>query len=124
MHTDLLLIFSGQASSESSLYDEAALEQVLLTLPSLLGMKALRSPVVTAAISNPGLEGYVPIDTSNITISTYSSSRMVIGCLHSCREFDGDRAIEFLAESFGITRLNYTLVTSDGLDSSYYADPS
>src|SRR3989338_8060746 len=83
---DFFLIYVG-LGSENRFLTKPLLKKILRRLPPMMGMTAIRAPLVSEAKNNPGLEGYIPIDTSNITISTYTTGKpRVVACIHSCRE--------------------------------------
>jgi len=97
---DRFLLASGRTLAKARLSDAKLLRLALSKMAGLIGMKPLRQPVVTRAYGNPGLEGYVPIDASNITISTYTREPRVVLCVHSCRSFDIAELLEYLRECF------------------------
>lgn len=97
---DVFLLASGFTEDSKLLRDEAHLRAVLCRMPGLIGMNFLRDPLITIASNNPGLEGYVPIDLSNITISTYTDNPRVVLCVHSCQHFNAEVVLNFVRESF------------------------
>lgn len=100
---DNFLLISGKCKDLELLTNQTALARTLNNLPSLIGMRALREPIISEAPNNPGLEGYVPIDTSNITISTYTQEQKVVACIHSCREFEWEIALNYLKKEYSLT---------------------
>lgn len=107
---DVFLLASGRTWDVNLLVDEAHLRAVLRRLPGLIGMNFLRDPLITVADNNPGLEGYVPIDMSNITISTYTEDPRVLICVHSCQPFDAEAVLSFVRESYRCDEMRSLLV--------------
>lgn len=97
---DVFLLLSGACNELELLRSKSLLEEVLSRLPPMIGMNAISLPVVTTANDNPGLEGYIAIDTSNITVSTYVESPRIVICVHSCKPFDGDKIRTFLTAAY------------------------
>ncbi len=103
---DYFLLLSGEPTDAAVLTDSALLQSVLEDFPGIIDMHRLCAPVVTVAENNPGLEGYVAIDASNITISTYVTSPLrIVACIHSCRPFASEGVIEHLRRAFGLTKI-------------------
>jgi hypothetical protein len=113
MSDETFLLFIGVCEDAGLLMDQGLLGAVLMRLPELVGMQIIREPVVGIARGNPGLEGYVPIDTSNITLSTYTCGNRIVGCIHSCRRFDIDPILTYIRNQYVCTRLAYKLVSEN-----------
>ena len=97
---DQFLLCTGFCPDSRLLTDKSLLKSVLKNLPQIIGMNAIREPIVSEAKNNPGLEGYVPIDASNITISTYTNNPRIVASVHSCNEFDYKKVIDYLKEKY------------------------
>ena len=97
---DKFLLVEGICLDETLLTDESLLTNTLLNLPPVIDMRPIREPIVSKAKNNPGLEGYVPIDESNITISTYTNNPRLVACIHSCKDFDSERVIDYLKKQY------------------------
>ena len=97
---DVFLLGCGETDRHDLLTDEAHLSSVLRRLVEAIAMRAINEPIVTKAESNPGLEGYIPIDLSNITISTYLNPSRVVFCIHSCTRFETRTVIELIAQAY------------------------
>ena len=106
---DLFLLLTARCSDESLLTDENSLIALLGTLVDAIDMKPLQTPYVCAAVNNPGLEAYVPIDASNITISTYTIHPRMVICIHSCRRFSSVAVISVLTEIYGCYEIKHCL---------------
>ncbi len=103
---DSFLLVTGTCEDVEMLVNEEYLFSILKELPQKIGMKALLEPKITIARNNPGLEGYIPIDTSNITISTYTNHR-IVACIHSCNDFKYSDILNFLKEKYGCSEMKY-----------------
>ena len=107
---DVFLLVSGSTRDSELLTNRPHLHSVLCRMPGLIGMNFLREPLITIANNNPGLEGYIPIDMSNITISTYTENPRVLVCVHSCQPFDSEAVLNFVRESFRCDEIRSLLV--------------
>jgi len=97
---DKFLLIKGVCVDEKLLTDKILLSEILRNLPSVINMNPIREPIISQAKNNPGLEGYVPIDESNITISTYTNDVKFVACVHSCKDFDSQKILDYLKKKF------------------------
>lgn len=97
---DSFLLCTGFCVDKKILTDKIFLSDILKSLPKIIGMNMIRKPLISEAKNAPGLEGYVPIDVSNITISTYIDNPKFVACIHSCKEFDYKSVIDYLKNKF------------------------
>lgn len=95
---DCFLLLTARCSNARILTDEGRLADLLTRLVEAIDMNPLKTPAVTQAFNNPGLEAYVPIDDSNITVSTYTNSERIVICIHSCKPFETARIVRTLTE--------------------------
>lgn len=111
---ETFLIFIGYCRNEINLTNRELFYSLLKYLPQLIEMKAIGDPIISAAQNNPGLECYVPIDTSNITISTYTNELKIVGCIHSCKDFNYNKVIKYIKSSFDFVDIKFlTFYESD-----------
>ena len=110
MSHDAFLLFAGFSCHKGRLTDAKLLFDVMKTLPTLIHMRAIGQPTVTEATENPGLEGYVPIDLSNITLSTYVDDLKIVGCVHSCKQFDFSLLLKYIQRKYGCAKLGFKCV--------------
>ncbi len=103
---DTFLLVRGVCPDNNLLNDRYLLKKVLRNLPPAIHMGILREPIISTADNNPGLEGYVPIDESNITISTYTKNPRLIACIHSCKDFDSKKVIGYLKSQYKCTEMS------------------
>ncbi len=97
---DAFLLVTGDSPNLDLLIDTTLLSNVLKTLPTAVNMHALIEPIITEAYANPGLEGYVAIDASKITISTYTINPRFVADVHSCNDFDYHSVLAYLKRKF------------------------
>lgn len=116
---DVFLLLAGVVDSPDTILDEGLLLELLATLPAEIGMNALSEPIIAVARGNPGLEGYVPIDMSNITVSTYDNNNRVVACIHSCREFDFTKALSIFRQFYQCSKIQYRLVLETDLEKDF-----
>ena len=110
LNNDMFLLISGNTLRHEKLTDQKFLYKVLKNLPLLIGMNTIRKPLVSVANNNPGLEGYVPIDESNITISTYTNAPRIVACIHSCNEFDAQKVVNYLKKEFVCSEIKFLII--------------
>ncbi len=104
---DKFLLVKGVCLDEALLTNESLLADALRNLPSVINMNPIREPIISRAKNNPGLEGYVPIDESNITISTYTNDPRFVACIHSCKDFDSQKVIEYIKKQYQCKKIEY-----------------
>lgn len=113
---DYFLLAAGYLTDVDRLVDKEFLYQVLEELPQRIQMNAIQKPIVLEATNNPGLEGYVPIDESNITISTYTNKYRFVASIHSCASFRYADVIEYLMEAFQTSDVTYHYISETDFD--------
>lgn len=113
---DVFLILTGVVRRVELLTDIGLLQSTLQGLVTHIGMHAINEAQVVAAVNNPGLEGYIPIDASNITISTYTSTPRLVACLHSCRPFDHEKVIAYITARYECVKCTYRVVRESELE--------
>jgi hypothetical protein len=104
-HEDVFLLVSAQTCRPELLTDIRHVATVLEEIPRLIGMRPIGHPQVLRAENNPGLEAYIPLDLSSITISTYVNPARIVIVIHSCRGFDHELALEHVRESFACLKI-------------------
>lgn len=104
---DQFLLCTGFCLNTKILTDKSFLKSIFKNLPQIIGMNAIREPIISEAKNNPGLEGYVPVDTSNITISTYANNPRFVACVHSCNEFDYEKVLAYLKKKYDCSDMKF-----------------
>ena len=100
------LILDLYGCSREKLGDPDFIYRVLDELPILIGMRKLCEPHVYRVPPNPntfdkgGVSGYVIITESHISIHTFVEQCFVSIDIFSCKEFDVDKAVEYLVNVF------------------------
>lgn len=100
----LQLTLDGYAASQELCGDVTNLYNVLMELPSHIGMRRVGFPHIIK-IDEPGikgLSGFVFIMESHISIHTYEERGFVTADVYSCKSFDEKKTSEFLTEAFAI----------------------
>jgi len=115
---DVFLLVSGDVEEADLLTNGQLVEQTLRGILSLIGMNAISAPLVFQAKNNPGLEGYIPIDASNITISTYLDPPRIVACVHSCNAFDKGAAVRYLKAQFRCGEIRFRWITEQELEAA------
>lgn len=106
-NNDSFLLLSGFCPDTRLLTNQKLLYNILGMLPELIDMKSIRKPIISIAEGNPGLEGYIPIDTSNITISTYTKNPRIVACVYSCKEFNHEKVLDYLKEKYNCSNMKF-----------------
>jgi S-adenosylmethionine decarboxylase len=91
--------------SQKVLEDTSGLEGFLKELPGIIGMTILKGPeVVIGTPDNPGITGFVIINFSHISVHTFTSHGQALVDIFSCREFDQEKAENFVLEYFKVSK--------------------
>lgn len=112
---DVFLIVTASVPRVELLTDTHVLADTLRGLVQQIGMNPIAEPQVLTATNNPGLEGYIPIDASNITISTYTHIPRIVLAIHSCRDFEQAKVIAFIKQRYECEALRYRVVLENEL---------
>lgn len=101
------LVVDGQHASPEKLDDADLVARALSELADILNMAVVGPPRVERVEGRPeeaGLSGVVMVAASHIALHTFPA-RGVLGMdLFSCREFDVQRAVSCLAQTFELGR--------------------
>ncbi|MBN1683182.1 S-adenosylmethionine decarboxylase [Candidatus Bathyarchaeota archaeon] len=83
------------------------IQEILLELPSRIGMKILAGPLIVAGHpENPGWTGFVIIDKSHISIHTFEVGNLISIDVFSCSHFDPDKVKNYLLNKLSLGKLN------------------
>jgi S-adenosylmethionine decarboxylase len=103
------LIIDGYGADAQVLRDEGLIYDLLDRYPSIIGMNKVAPPCVFRYVgSKPGdwgISGFVLIAESHISIHTFVERCYVNIDVFSCREFDAQRIIKELKETFKLIKL-------------------
>jgi len=109
------LVIDGYSNNRKLLQDVDSLRNWLATYPSKIGMTRISSPHVLKYVGqNPedwGISGFVFIAESHISIHTFVEHNYVNIDIFSCKDFDADKAIEYLQGEFQLTKLRTCLIS-------------
>ena len=104
----LHLIVDGFGGDPRALRDPDLVQAFLDTYPDEIHMtKIAPSQVYTYRGKRPedwGLSGFVLIAESHISVHTFPDRGHVNIDIFSCKPFDGDGAVEFVKDTFGVSR--------------------
>ena len=77
------------------------IKDVLNNCVSKINMGKLIEPVVVDGVkSDVGVTGFVIIETSHISIHTFSDKNKIAFDLYSCKDYDENMIIEYLLDKF------------------------
>tara|TARA_Y100000034_G_scaffold78667_1_gene94516 strand:+ start:1535 stop:1972 length:438 start_codon:yes stop_codon:yes gene_type:complete len=100
------LIVDGFSSCDLRNVD--LIRDLILDLVDVVEMNAISEPLVIYHEADDedesGVTGVVILAESNVTIHTYPSKKWFALDIYSCNEFDVDKVVEFLKESFGLRK--------------------
>lgn len=109
------LTFDGYEADPARLNDMKVVFDFLLKLPAIIGMQRLTQPYVISydGADKPndyGVTGIVIIATSHISIHTYPYDKTFFLDIFSCKQFDQEKALAFIRETFGAENEDIALV--------------
>ncbi|MBI4200229.1 MAG: S-adenosylmethionine decarboxylase [Chloroflexi bacterium] len=116
------LIIDGYEADVAKLENEEFVYQFLDDCPEAIGMTKITSPHVYVyqgpKPEDDGLSGFVLIAESHISVHTFPRRRYVNIDVFSCKEFDAQRALREIRETFSLGKVR-SWVLERGLE---YAD--
>lgn len=86
--------------------DQAQTEKYLVEIAKHLDLRIYAKPIVhvTGDVGdNQGFDGFVPLIDSGISVYVWTAKKFVSTVLFTCKEFDADRAVEFVKCYFDTT---------------------
>ena len=100
------LIIEGRDGDARKLQDLALVYDLLDNFPDEIGMTKITPPIVRRYIGTKpedwGISGFVMIAESHISVHTFPEKGEVSIDVFSCKEFDGERALDLMRESFDL----------------------
>lgn len=94
------LILNFYDCKKETLVDMGLLYKTLEDLPERIGMKKMILPYIVVGASDPGLTGFVIIETSHISFHSFSEEKTLYIDVFSCLEFDCEKVISYLENIF------------------------
>jgi S-adenosylmethionine decarboxylase len=118
------LVVDGYGADEAMLEDTDAIYRFLDEFPDAIGMTKITPPHVYQYVGQKpedvGVSGFVLIAESHISVHTFPKRRYVNIDVFSCKEFDGEQALQQLRDKFSLdTVRSWTL--DRGLE---FSDPA
>ena len=109
----LQLLADGYGADSRKLADVGLLYKTLNLLPDIIGMTKIGFPQIVQFTKAPiaGISGFIFIIESHISIHTYCKQRFISIDIYSCKEFDPEKALQFLKKSYSINSIDSQLVT-------------
>jgi len=92
------MIFDIFGCDSEILHNERFIIEILFKIPKLVNMKILSGPnlVRDSDRKNPGISAFEIINTSHISIHTFTKTKEVYIDVFSCRKFDYGKVKEYL----------------------------
>ncbi len=113
------LTIDASGCNIEKLKDAGLVYDILLNLPTLMGMTPMTLPYVVKWkdkwADTPGVSGFVMIAESHISIHTFPEENYVFIDVFSCKGFDIDKAAEYLTKAFDAKKSEKNVVKR-GLD--------
>jgi len=100
---------------KSVLNDENLIREFLHTLPDMLAMNKISEPSITKYLGKEdsfdkgGISAFVLIAESHISIHTFVEQRHAFIDIFSCKDFDVEKAVQFICEKFRPERVDKKL---------------
>ncbi|MBW2981038.1 adenosylmethionine decarboxylase [Candidatus Woesearchaeota archaeon] len=108
------LVLDCYGCDRGSINSKRAISSMLKELPELIGMKRISKPHIVEykAEQEPesGITGFVLLAESHISIHTYPKKSYFAFDIFSCREFDVNRAVDYVRDKFRIKRIRRNIV--------------
>jgi S-adenosylmethionine decarboxylase len=92
------IIFDAFGCNKDILHNERFIIEVLFEIPELINMKVLSGPnlVRDSDKINPGISAFEIIDTSHISIHTFTKTKEVYIDIFSCKKFNYEKIQNYL----------------------------
>lgn len=88
--------------------DHTELYKFLDKLVKLVKMTALTKPyIVEGAPYNPGITGFVIIETSHISIHTFENTKTIALDIYSCMPFNHDKVLQEIYTEYQTRKIKY-----------------
>jgi S-adenosylmethionine decarboxylase len=104
------LLFDGICVSGELIDKEEIIEKFLVDVVDLIEMRAISEPIVIKHESvderESGITGTIILADSNITIHTYPKKKWFSLDIYSCKEFDVDKAVNFVVKKLDVEKHN------------------
>ncbi|MAF50454.1 MAG: adenosylmethionine decarboxylase [Nanoarchaeota archaeon] len=109
------LMLEGYGGDLDKLNDKNLISNVLENLPGMVKLTKISDSLVVEcdAKEESGISGAVLMAESHISIHTYPKKNFMVADVFSCKEFDVDKVLEFLKNSFGFEKINKKLVVRE-----------
>ena len=108
------LMLDGYGCDKAKLQDLNLIYRILDELPTRIGMTKIMPPYVFKYSGlkpeDWGLSGFVLIAESHISIHTFPEKNFVSVDIFSCKHFDSEFAAEYLKKTFGMTKVESTVL--------------
>jgi len=108
------LIVDGSACNKEKLADRTFIEQLLNDYPDAIGMTKIGGPYIfdyqAPDPAYSGVSGFVIIAESHIAIHTFPELDYFTMDVFSCRNFDPEKAIEYIEEALEVKQMDRMLL--------------
>ena len=108
------LIIDAFNVDSKTLYNKKLIKTILKEIPSKINMHTLTKPKVIKATPKKwdtgGLNGFIILSESNISIHTYPNEGKFYFDLFLCKEFDVNIAVNYLKDKLKFTNFKKTLL--------------
>ena len=95
----------GKMPNHTELY------KFLEKLVALVEMQALTKPyIVEGAPYNPGITGFVIIETSHISIHTFEENKFIALDIYSCKTFNHKKALKEISKEFQSQAIEHKII--------------
>lgn len=115
------LIIEGRDGDARKLSDLTQVYDLLESFPDEIGMTKITPPIVRRYVGTKpedwGISGFVMIAESHISVHTFPEKGEVSIDVFSCKEFDGERAVDLMREAFDLGEVE-AVVLRRGLEYS------
>jgi len=89
----------------------ASIYELMEEIVKKLLFKRLTPPfVIKGAEDNPGLTGFIIIDSSHISIHSFKNEKKVAMDVYSCKDFEYEKILGFLKEKFRSKNFQHSVI--------------
>jgi len=105
------LILDGVATNLGLITQVAELKDWLSAAVEAIGMTVIDGPgVINFPGQPPGLSGVVILAESSITVHTFPETNVVMVDIFSCKDYDVDKAIQMVRDTFRLVEYGVKVV--------------
>jgi len=110
------LIIDAYKCDKNPMWDVALIKEVCLKVTNMIGLRPLSEPLIyevdesMIAKEETGITGGIIFMESHFTFHAFPEKHYFSADIYSCKGFDHEKVVEFLATVFGSKDMNHTVL--------------